>query len=327
MKVSPRRVAVLLLLVIAVIVGLVWFKYHHAPEKKLLLYGNVDIRETDLAFRQSGRLETLFEDEGARVNAGQLLAVLDDVPFKEAVAGAQAKVAEAHAQLRKLYHGNRPQQIAEASAAVRQAQASADNARADAARQRHLLDSGASSQRIVDAALAASRAADANLAAARQQLNLMLAGSRQEDIDAGVAEVAAAEAALAQAKTALADTHLLAPVDGIVLSRVREPGSMINPSTPVYILTALSPVYVRAYAPETELGQMVPGKVVKVMTDSSTQAYDGTIGFVSPEAEFTPKSVETTDLRTDLVYRIRVTVNRPDEHLRQGMPVTVMVPR
>ncbi|MDA8328653.1 MAG: secretion protein HlyD [Betaproteobacteria bacterium] len=323
MSFNKRRVVLPVLLVLAVIAAYTWHVLHAHASPAVVLYGNVDIRETDLAFRQSGRLKTMLVDEGARVNAGQLLATLDDVPFQEAVAGAEANVAQARAELTKLYHGNRPQQVAEAREAVRQAVATDQNARADAARQRGLLANGASSQRIVDAANAASDAADANLAAARQQLNLMVVGSRQEDIDAGVAQLAVAQANLAQARTALSDTRVFAPVDAIVLSRVREPGSMVSPVAPVYTLTAITPVYVRAYARETELGKMVPGTQVKVFTDSSQHVYTGTVGFVSPQAEFTPKSVETTDLRTDLVYRIRVTIDHPDEHLRQGMPVTV----
>ncbi len=324
MNFKKRRVVLLpVLLMVAAMAAYAWHFFHSQAAPPLVLYGNVDIRETDLAFRQSGRLKTMLMEEGATVKAGQLLATLDDVPFQEAVAGAEANVAQARAELAKLYHGNRPQQVAEAREAVRQAAAADVNARADAARQRGLLANGASSQRIVDAATAASDAADANLAAAKQQLNLMVVGSRQEDIDAGVAQLAQTQANLAQAQTALADTHVFAPVDAIVLSRVREPGSMVGPSVPVYTLTDLIPVYVRAYARETELGKMVPGTRVKVFTDSGKHVYTGTVGFVSPQAEFTPKSVETTDLRTDLVYRIRVTIDHPDEHLRQGMPVTV----
>lgn len=312
----------------AVIIGLgvggyVWYRHHVDQSTALTLYGDVDIRDIDLAFRQSGRLLTMRMEEGDRVKTGQLVATLDDVPLRETVASAQALVAQAHAELDKLAHGNRPQQIAEARETVRQVAAVDANARADFSRQTGLLRDGSSSQRVVDAARAASDAADANLAGARQAYNLMWVGTRAEDIAAGKAQLAASEAALAQAQTALSDTQLVAPADAIVLSRVREPGSMVSPVAPVYTLTLLSPVYVRAYARETELGQMVPGTHVKVTTDSVSKVYDGTIGFVSPQAEFTPKSVETTDLRIDLVYRLRITIDNPDNGLRQGMPVTV----
>ncbi len=100
---------------------------------------------------------------------------------------------------------------------------------------------------------------------------------------------------------------------------------MVASSTPVYTLSLRDPVYVRAYVSEPDLGRIAPGVAVRVHTDSSDKVYRGQIGFISPRAEFTPKTVETTDLRTDLVYRLRVVVADADEGLRQGMPVTVDV--
>jgi HlyD family secretion protein len=160
---------------------------------------------------------------------------------------------------------------------------------------------------------------------AQQSHSLMQEGARQEDIRAAAASLAAAEAARAQAETALEDTRLLAPADGIILARVLEPGSMVTPQNPVYTLALPNPVYIRAYAAETQLGQVAPGTPVRVTTDSSAKVYAGKVGFVSPRAEFTPKSVETTALRTDLVYRLRIVVPDGEEGLRQGMPVTIDV--
>ncbi len=317
-----------LVLVLAVLVGGAfygWHITHPANDRNLVLYGDVDIREIDMAFRQSGRLQQVLVDEGQSVHAGQLLATLDDVPFREALTLAQANEAQARAQLDELEHGNRPQQIAEAREAVHQADAADVNARAELVRQQALLPGGTTSQHAVDAARAASLAADAALASAQQQLNLMLVGSREEDIAAGKAHLDAAVAAREQAETALDDTRLYAPADAIVFSRVREAGSMVSPTAPVYTLSQIQPVYVRAYVAEDRLGQVVPGTQVSVSSDSSSKPYQGTIGYVSPRAEFTPKTVETSTLRTDLVYRIRITVDHPDAGLRQGMPVTIRV--
>ncbi len=151
-------------------------------------------------------------------------------------------------------------------------------------------------------------------------------GSRREDIAATEARLAGAQAALAQAKTTLADTRLsFSPAHAIVLTRVREPGSMVNANAPVYVLSLGDTVLVRAYVSERQLGQVVPGAKVTIHSDSSTKTYQGQIGFVSPRAEFTPKSVETTDLRTDLVYRLRIVVADADNGLRQGMPFTVQI--
>jgi HlyD family secretion protein len=125
----------------------------------------------------------------------------------------------------------------------------------------------------------------------------------------------------------LADTKLAAPADGIILSRVREPGAILGPSDVVYVLSLTQPVWIRAYIAEPQLGRIHPGMAVTVASDTPPHhAYHAHVGFISPVAEFTPKSVETAELRTDLVYRLRLIVDDADPALRQGMPVTVSVP-
>lgn len=304
---------------------LFWLLRDSSNHDVLRLYGNVDIREVELAFRQPGRLATMAFDEGDSVTAGAVMARLDAGPYREKVAAAEAELSAAEAGLDKLLSGNRPQEIAQAQERVRQTQATSLEAERNFKRQNSLLESGTASQRTVDVARAARDQAAANLAAAKAALSLATAGFRSEDIAVGAARVAAVEAALAQTRTALADTELVAPTDATVISRVREPGSMVASSTPVYSLSLRDPVYVRAYVSEPDLGRIAPGAKVQVHTDSSTRVYHGQIGFISPRAEFTPKTVETTDLRTDLVYRLRVVVTDADLALRQGMPVTVDV--
>lgn len=156
-------------------------------------------------------------------------------------------------------------------------------------------------------------------------------GVSQEELDdaranynALLADFAAAEAALAVARDNLAYTETFAPTEGIVLSRIREPGTVVNPADPVYTLSIVSPVWVRAYVSEPDLGKIYYGMEAKVHTDTKgAPVYTGKIGFISPIAEFTPKTVQTTTLRTDLVYRLRIYIDNPDNLLKQGMPVTV----
>lgn len=316
------------LAVVVIAVGglsLFWLMHDRSNPDVLRLYGNVDIREVELAFRQPGRMVSMALDEGDAVTVGTVMARLDATPYREKLAAAEAEFRAAQAELDKLRSGNRPQEIAQVQERVRQAQAASREAGRNFARQSTLLESGASSQRTVDAARAVRDQAAADLASAKAALSLARDGFRSEDVAAGEARVAAAEAALAQARTALADTELVAPSDGTVIARVREPGSMVASSTPVYTLSLRDPVYVRAYVSEPQLGRIAPGAKVQVHTDSSTKVYHGQVGFISPRAEFTPKTVETTDLRTDLVYRLRVVIADADQGLRQGMPVTVDV--
>lgn len=135
-----------------------------------------------------------------------------------------------------------------------------------------------------------------------------------------------AKASLAEAKTNLEDTKLFAPSEGILLSRIREVGSVLEPGQPVFSMALKEPIWVRAYVSEPDLGRIFYGMKARVFTDTTSHpTYEGYVGFISPVAEFTPKNVETTDLRTALVYRIRVIIPKPDAGLKQGMPVTLQV--
>ncbi|WP_440517377.1 efflux RND transporter periplasmic adaptor subunit, partial [Serratia sarumanii] len=147
---------------------------------------------------------------------------------------------------------------------------------------------------------------------------------RPQEIEQAKADVAQSEAALAQAQLNLQDATLVSPSAGTVLTRAVEPGTMLGAGGTVFTLSLTRPVWVRAYVNETSLSQAVPGTELEIYTDGRPgKPYHGKIGFVSPTAEFTPKSVETPDLRTDLVYRLRVIVTDADDALRQGMPVTL----
>lgn len=321
-----KVVAVVAIVAGVAFAGLRWWQQREvANGGDLVLYGNVDIREVAVAFRQPGRLLKSALEEGDAVKTGQVMGEIDPVLYHEALAAADAEVALASADLAKLRAGYRPAEVKRAGDIAAEADAAYQKAESDYKRQKGLAADGIASARTLEAAKAARDQSAAALAAALESLALQREGFRKEDIAAGEARLQAAEAARAQAKTRLDDTVLYAPADGTVLARVREPGSMVGSQEPVYTLSLGAPVYVRAYVSEPNLGRVAPGTRVSVRTDSSTKAYAGQIGFVSPRAEFTPKSVETTELRTDLVYRLRVVIADADSALRQGMPVTVRV--
>lgn len=322
---TTKRILIIAAVIVIIGAGWLWMQRGSRDGDALNLYGNVDIREVQLAFRQSGRVAQMLFDEGDHVEPGAHMATLDAQPFEEALAAADAAVAAAQADLDKLRRGLRPQEIAQAQEALNQALAVARDTERNFDRQSQLLASGAASQKTVDAARTARDQAAASVKAARAAHSQAAEGFRKEDIAAGQAHLAAAQAARAQAATALADTVLLAPGTGTIIARVREPGSMAVSQSPVYSLSLDAPVYVRAYVGEPDLGRIAPGMRVRVRSDSSDKLYQGQIGFISPRAEFTPKTVETTDLRTDLVYRLRIVVTNADAALRQGMPVTIEV--
>ncbi len=331
MKPSPKTGAILALVVIAVGIG-TWLVLsgrlvaRSAPPNSLTLYGNVDVRQVELGFRVAGRLKTVDLEEGQAVRAGALMASLDAQPFEDELHVAEADVAAQDANLQKLLGGNRAPEIARARAAVDEASASQQNARTALKRAQMLLDSGAMPPSTYDDAVAASRVADARLASASEEHRLLVQGFRSEDISAGRAMLQATRARLNAAQTSLGDTRLVAPSDGVVISRVREPGAIVSPSDVVCVLSLTQSVWVRAYVAEPQLGKLRLGMEVSVTSDTApSRPVRGHLGFISPTAEFTPKSVETSQLRTDLVYRLRIIVDEPDAGLHQGMPVTVHI--
>jgi HlyD family secretion protein len=291
------------------------------------LYGDVEIRQVDLAFNAEGRVAIMLSQEGDEVHAGQLLATLDDATYTNALDLAQAKQDSAKAQLDLLLAGSRYEDIDHARAALASAQADLAHAKISYARQLSLSGRGATPQQLIDDARMALDSAQASVNGAQATLTELINGPRKQEIDEARAQFGAAQAQVALARTELGYTKLYAPVDGIIMTRVIEPGTVALPSDTVYSMANTAEIWVRAYAPETMLGRVAPGTLVKITGDTKGgKIYHGRVGYVSPVAEFTPKTVETPDLRTQLVYRLRVRVTDADAGLRQGMPVTVTLP-
>ena len=326
---APRK---LLLLPVALALGGAaywWTNGHRAAttDAAITLYGNVDIREVDLAFGATEHIAALAVREGDRVSAGQVLGRLHTEKLDAAVAAAQAAV-DAQAQVvARLEAGSRPEEIRRARAQADALAAQARTAQITYERQAKLGRQKLVSPEDVDQARAAADAAEAETKAARETYALAVAGSRVEDVAQAKAELEVRRANLALAREQLADATLVAPSAGVVRTRVLEPGDVASPQTPVYTLALLDPLWVRVYVAEPDLGRIATGMRAEVRTDSYPDTvYAGWVGYISPTAEFTPKTVETPDLRTRLVYQARVFVCDPRGELRLGMPATVTVP-
>jgi HlyD family secretion protein len=360
-----------------------WLTHRHQTAQALTLYGNVDLRQVELAFNNSERIAEVLVQEGDHVRRGQVLARLDTQRLEPQVAQAEAQaaaqrqivarlrhgsrpeeIAQAEAQVaaqrqivERLRHGSRPEEIAQAQANLESAKADATNARRQYERLKPLLDRavgrGAVSQQDVDNAKAAwdvaeaklvvtqkalalavagprseeVAEAEARLAATQKALALIVAGPRTEEVAEAEARLQAAEAQRAFLRQQLADAQLVAPVNGIVRTRLMEPGEMASPQKPVFSLAVTDPKWVRAYVSEPDLGKVFPGMTASVAVDSFPERrFEGWVGFISPVAEFTPKAVQTQELRTSLVYEVRVFVKDPGDALRLGMPATVSLP-
>jgi len=318
------RILIVLAILAAALGG--WQYSRTRPAGQGDLYGNVDIREVSLGFRVMGKLARLSYDEGDLVKPGETIAVLDDEPYRRAVETARAQVESLRARLALRQNGNRPQEIEQAAAAVAEREALQTNAQASFQRVQALFALGtrAVTAQDRDAAEAGLHQADALLRSARAQLSLLRAGFRTEEIAQSRADLAQAEAQLATAELQSKDTILTAPEEGVILTRAQEAGAILPAGATVFTLSLGKPVWVRAYIGEPELGRIHPGSKVVISSDTHPEKlYHGKVGYISPRAEFTPKTVETTELRTSLVYRFRAVVEDADPSLRQGMPVTV----
>ena len=316
---------------VAVLAAGAWYflkERERAEGSALILQGNVDIREVNLGFRVGGRLADLELDEGDAVRAGEVMARLDAAPYERAVDDAVARVASLRSRVNLVESGFRPEEIDQARASVEARQVALANAERRLVRETELRGTGASAAKAYDDALSARDESIAQVKLAEASLALLVAGFRSEEIAQGRANLAAGEAALASARLQVEDTQLKAPSDGVVLTRAVEPGTILGPGSIVYALSLTRPIWVRAYVSEPDLGRIRPGQKVEVTTDTDPgRPFIGQIGFISPTAEFTPKTVETKELRTGLVYRLRIVIEDSGEGLRQGMPVTVRVIR
>jgi HlyD family secretion protein len=288
--------------------------------------GNIEVVDAQLSFKIPGRVAERAVSEGDHVKTGQLIARLDDTDQREQVAVRNAEVAAARAALAELEAGSRPQEIASAEAAVRSAEADRDRAEIDFKRNQELLKQAAVAQRDYDLAEAQRKVAEARVTDAQERLKLVREGPRVETIQQSRARVQQAEAALAVAETQLAYTRLQSPMDGTVLSHHVEVGEYVGPGTSVVTVADTVHLWVRAYVDEADLGRIRHGQHVAVRSDSRpNKTYDGVIGFISSEAEFTPKTVQTTKERVKLVFRIKVYVDNPNDELKPGMPADVVI--
>lgn len=325
-----KRKAVLLCLILLV-AGLAVYFYQSCRQAdgagELVLQGNVDVREVSLAFRQSDRILEVLAEEGDRVQKGQVLARLDTCELNLQIQKLNAQIASQQSTVDKLHNGTRPEEIQRAESGVRQARAAAEHAAGVYRRKQDIFNSIAGiSQQELDNALHDMEAKNAALAAAEAALQEAEAGPRQEDIAGAEAGLQALRDEQLRYIYLLSQYELQAPDDGVIRSRLLEAGDMASPSRPVFKLSLPGKKWVRAYVPETELGNIYEGQKARVYIDSRPgMAIQGQVGYISGTAEFTPKTVQTEELRTSLVYEVRIYVEDTDNLLRLGMPATVRI--
>ncbi len=324
---------ILPILVILAISGLIiatfelhWFSRKPRTGADITLYGNINLREVQLAFQEPGRIQKMLLQTGNQVKKGALVGSLDAHQYTARVAQAKARLAAAKAVLARLLAGTRPQDIDRLRAVIQTDEAELKLHTLTYRRIGKLAAQSLASKESLDQARAAMQTATGKLKADQATLALAIAGPRIQEIEQARAQVQADQAALNLAKITLGYTRLYIPADGVIRNRILEPGDMASPQVPVYTLALTNPLWVRAYIDEADLGRINLGNRAWITSDSfPNKRFPGWIGFISPTAEFTPKSVETTQVRTELVYEVRVYTCNTGNSLRLGMPVTVTV--
>lgn len=298
-------------------------------QSHLTLHGNVDIRQVSLAFENSGRISSLAVDEGDHVKAGQVVATLDTEALKIQEQQAIAQLDIQKQTVREQQAGARPEELAQARAQLSSAQAQLQKATEDINRiQRISASTGGKgiSKQELDTARSNLRIAQASVKEHQASLALMEKGVRSEQREASAAQVRATQAQLALLRYQLSQAELRSPVDAVVRARLQEPGDMTSPQKSVYTLALSAPKWVRVWLNESALGRVKTGMPAEIITDSfPDKPVKGKVGFISSVAEFTPKSVQTEELRTNLVYEVRVIVDDTDNVLRMGQPATVVI--
>jgi HlyD family secretion protein len=285
-------------------------------------YGNVDVRTVSLSFRVSGRVESIFFDEGQKVKKGETIAKLDDSLFIEYLNQINAQIAMQEATIAKLERGYREEEIAKAKAKATQSQIEKERLQKEFERVQKLHEARSISTQKFDDIYAAFKEAQANHLYAKSALELLQNGYDIEDIASAKAQLDALKAQKNLHKINLDDTSLIAPNDGIIITRIYEAGSIVTPTQAVVEIAKDDEYWVRSYMSEKYLGTIKIGQKAKISTDNG-KIFEGKVSFISPMAEFTPKTVQTEELRSDLVYRFRIILQKYDETIKQGMPVTI----
>ena len=319
-----KKIILLLVLVILVSAGGYYYVSHkNGQEKPLIFYGNIENRTQDLSFRFLGTIKSISKDEGESFTKGEPLVLLDTTTLRYQLENLTAQLIAEKATLAKLTKGYRVEEISQAKASVEETKAALEGTKDVYVRQQKLFKVDATTEQEYITAKTQYDKANASYDKALSYYDMVRKGYQVEDIEVQNAKVMAL---IAQAKSLehdIEDATLYAPTQGTVLARYKEPSSIVSAAQSILEIALEDEYWVKAYVDEPLLGKITQGETLWVYIDSRKEPYEGSIGFISPVAEFTPKNIETMELRPDLVYRFRVIIKHPDSHLKQGMPVTI----
>lgn len=320
----------LLIVGILFLIGLSAFLIHRSGNREepgvLAVSGNVEVTEVDIGFKTPGRVVELLVDEGQKVKKGDRLAILDSAELESIVAQSRAYLGETRARLEELRAGSRPQEIEQAKANVSFAAAELSKAKKDFDRAEVLYKNSAISAQQMDAARKSYEVTVSQHGKAHEALSLVKEGPRKEEITAAENRVRQAGAALNGSEARLKDTVIYTPVSGVILRKNVEPGETVAPGMPVCTIGDLENPWIKVYVKEDKLGLVKLGQKAEITTDSYRgKKYEGAVTYISSEAEFTPKNVQTQEERVKLVFGVKVSVKNIDDELKPSMPADVRI--
>ena len=295
-----------------------------ADEKAILASGNVEVTEVNVGFTLAGRVTDMLAQEGQRVQKWDKLAMLDNAEMTSLVAQNTAALYESLAKLEELQSGSRTQEIGGAKASVTAVEAELSKAQKDLRRAEALYAQKLIPTSQLDAAKSAYDAVSAQYKLAKEKLSLTKEGPTKQSIRAAEYRVEQAKAALLSAEKRLSDTTIFAPLSGVILNKNVEPGEILTQGAPVYTIGDLENPWIKVYVKEDKLGLIKLGQTAEVTIDAfPNKFFDGAVTYISPQAEFTPKTVQTKEERVKLVFAVKVSVKNLNGELKPGMPADV----
>jgi HlyD family secretion protein len=323
----PKKIIIIIAVIaIAAVAALIISRRSSTVKGEIKVSGTVEVTSVELSFKVGGRLLKRLVDEGMQVTAGQTVALLEDDELKEERSGRSADEKAARAALADLEAGSRREEVAQGEAALVRMKADAEKLARDADRAENLFKREVIPRAELDAARAGRNSSASAVHEAEQRLNLLKAGPRPDAVRQARARVDSSAAALSLAETRHSQATLAAPITGLVLAKHAEPGEMLAAGAPVVTVGRMEDVWLRSYIPETELGRVKVGQKARVTADTwPGRVFEGRVGFISSEAEFTPKNVQTEKERVKLVYRVKIFLDNPKMELKPGMPADAVI--
>lgn len=297
-----------------------------AESDRIQVTGTIESRTARISPRVSGRVLKVLVEEGQTVKPGQPLVELDHEYLDLQLRQAEAAAAASRAQLQLLRKGARSEDIDQAEQQLKQAEISLEQTRKDTARFRSLYASGSITQKQKEDAETRLALAEAQHQQAQASLKKLKSLVRPEEIEAAEARLRQAEAAVDLLKKNIEDSTVVCPVSGVVTEKAVEPGELVNPGATLVTISCLDPLYLWVYVTAAELGRVKLGGRAEVTIDSFPgKTFEGKIVYISPEAEFTPKNIQTREDRVKLVFAVKIELPNPEGQLKPGLPAEAII--